>query len=70
MNSVNMHEVEIHLCQLVARVQNGETFVIYESGKPIARLIAIDAPEFTPQKRLGFLKGQFKIPDDFDRMGE
>ena len=30
----------------------------------------MDAPEPKKQRRLGFMKGQFTVPDDFDRMGQ
>ncbi|PFG07871.1 MULTISPECIES: type II toxin-antitoxin system Phd/YefM family antitoxin [unclassified Marinobacter] len=70
MESVNMHEAKTRLSQLVARAQKGEAFIIAKAGKPVARVTAIDAPEFAQQKRVGFLKGQLNIPDDFDRMGQ
>ncbi len=69
MESVNMHEAKTRLSQLVAQVAQGESFVIANAGKPIAKVTAIDSPESGKQKRLGFLTGQFKIPDDFDRIG-
>jgi len=30
----------------------------------------IDSPAPEQQKRLGFLAGEFRVPDDFDRMAE
>jgi antitoxin (DNA-binding transcriptional repressor) of toxin-antitoxin stability system len=44
--------------------------VIAKAGKPVARVTAIDSPEPEEQKRLGFLAGEFTVPDDFDRMGQ
>lgn len=70
MESVNMHEAKTRLSQLVARAQDGESFIIAKAGKPVARVTAIDSPEPAQQKRIGFLAGQLVIPDDFDRMGE
>ena len=70
MESVNMHEAKTRLSQLVARAEKGEAFIIAKAGKPVARVSAIDSPESGQQKRLGFLSGQFKVPDDFDRMAE
>ena len=70
MESVNMHEAKTRLSQLVARVQEGESFIIARAGKPVARVTAIDSPEPSQQQRIGFLAGQLVIPDDFDRMGE
>jgi prevent-host-death family protein len=70
MESINIHEAKTRLSQLLARAAKGEGFIIAKAGKPIARVTAIDSPEPGQQKRLGFLEGQFNIPDDFDRMGE
>ncbi len=70
MESINIHEAKTRLSQLLAKVAKGEGFIIAKAGKPIARVTAIDSPEPGQQKRLGFLEGQFTIPDDFDRMGE
>jgi len=70
MESVNMHEAKTRLSQLVARAQQGESFIIAKAGKPLVRVTAIDSPEPSQQRRIGFLAGQLKIPDDFDRMGE
>ncbi|MFD2190948.1 type II toxin-antitoxin system Phd/YefM family antitoxin [Pistricoccus aurantiacus] len=70
MEIVNMHEAKTRLSQLVEKAAKGEPFIIAKAGKPVARVTAIDSPEPGKQKRLGFLKGQFQIPEDFDRMGE
>lgn len=69
MKSVNMHEAKTRLSQLVARVEQGEGFIIAKAGKPVARVVAIDSPAPEQQQKLGFLAGQFTVPDDFDRMG-
>lgn len=68
MTTVNIHEAKTHLSRLVARVARGESFVIAKAGKPLARVIPIDAKE-SPKDRLGFMKGEFKVPKDFDDMG-
>ena len=41
------------------------------SPRPASRwcVVAIDAPEAGTRRRLGFLAGQFSVPDDFDRIG-
>lgn len=69
MELINMHEAKTRLSQLVAKVAEGESFIIAKAGKPVAKVTAIDSPEPDQQKRLGFLSGQFKVPDDFDRIG-
>jgi prevent-host-death family protein len=70
MEIVNMHEAKTRLSQLVDKASKGEPFIIARAGKPIARVSAIEAPEPGSARRLGFLKGQIKVPEDFDRMAE
>ncbi|WP_338355700.1 type II toxin-antitoxin system prevent-host-death family antitoxin [uncultured Marinobacter sp.] len=70
MKSINMHEAKTRLSQLVARVAKGEGFIIAKAGKPVARVTAYDSPEIGQQKRIGFMAGEFTVPDDFDRMGQ
>lgn len=68
MRTVNMHEAKTHLSRLVAAAANGEPFIIARAGKPVVKVVALDAP--TPAKRrLGFLAGEISVPHDFDRMG-
>jgi prevent-host-death family protein len=70
MESVNMHEAKTRLSQLVARAAKGEAFIIAKAGKPVARVTAYDSPEKSQQKRIGFMAGEFRVPGDFDRMGQ
>ena len=65
-----MHDAKTRLSQLVARAQQGEGFIIAKAGKPLVRVTAIDSPESSQQKRIGFLPGQYNVPDDFNRLGE
>ena len=66
--TVNMHEAKTHLSRLVERAIEGEDIVIARSGKPLVRLVPVEQPVVDTSKRLGFLRGQFKVPDDFDTM--
>jgi len=68
MTVVNIHEAKTHLSRLMEQVAGGDAVVIAKAGKPVAKLTAIDAP--VTHKRLGFLSGEVRVPDDFDRMGE
>ena len=64
MKTVNMHEAKTHLSKLVAAAVAGEPFVIAKAGKP---LVKVEPLEDKPKpRRLGFLEGQFKVPDDLD----
>jgi prevent-host-death family protein len=69
MQTVNIHEAKTHLSRLVDQAAKGEPFVIAKAGKPLVKVVALDAPEAGQVKRLGFMAGQIAVPDDFDRMG-
>lgn len=69
MRTVNIHEAKTQLSRLVDEAAKGEPFVIAKAGKPLVKVMALDAPEAGERKRLGFLAGQISVPDDFDRMG-
>ncbi len=68
MRTVNMHEAKTHLSRLVAAAAAGEPFVIARAGKPLVKVIAVDAPAAGTERRLGFMEGQVAIPEDFDRV--
>lgn len=69
MKKVNIHEAKTHLSRLVDAAVKGEPFVIAKAGKPLVKVTAIDTPADRASKRLGFMAGRIKVPDDFDRMG-
>ena len=69
MRTVNMHEAKTHLSRLVEKAAQGEPFVIARAGKPLVKVVAVDAPEPGAASRTGFLQGQISVPPDFDRMG-
>ena len=56
MRSYNIHEAKTHLSRLIDRAAKGESFVIAKAGKPLVKVVAIDAPT-TQKKRRGFLAG-------------
>ena len=68
MRTVNIHEAKTHLSRLVARAAQGEPFIIAKAGKPLVKVVPLDAPSSGKVKRLGFMEGQIKVPDDFDTM--
>ena len=70
MTTIDLHEAEANLARLVDRAADGETFVIAKDGKPVVKLVPADAPQPTAKRRIGFLKGQISVPDDFDTMGQ
>ena len=68
MRTVNMHEAKTHLSRLVQRAANGEPFIIAKAGKPLVKVVPLDASTEKKLSRIGFMKGQIKVPDDFDTM--
>ncbi|MDR2112969.1 MAG: type II toxin-antitoxin system prevent-host-death family antitoxin [Candidatus Accumulibacter sp.] len=68
MQTYNIHEAKTHLSRLVEQAVRGEPFVIAKAGKPLVKVVALDAAETKPKNRIGFLKGQLQVPDDFDTM--
>jgi prevent-host-death family protein len=64
-----IHEAKAQLSRLVERAARGESFVISKAGKPMVKVIAVDAPEASQRKRFGFMAGQVKVPADFNTMG-
>jgi prevent-host-death family protein len=68
MQTYDIHEAETHLSSLVEQAMRGEPFVIAKAGKPLVKVVALDAAETKPKSRIGFLKGQLRVPDDFDTM--
>ena len=69
MRTVNMHEAKTQLSRLVADAAAGEPFIIARAGKPLVKVVAVDAPAVGAMSRLGFMAGQVTIPEDFDRIG-
>ena len=68
MITVNIHEAKTHLSKLVDRAAKGEPFIIAKAGKPLVKVVALDAP--SAPRRLGFMEGEIKVPDDFNTMFE
>jgi prevent-host-death family protein len=69
MRTINIHEAKTHLSRLVEQAAKGEPFVIAKAGKPVVKVVPLDAPVAGQVRRLGFLAGRISVPDDFDRMG-
>jgi prevent-host-death family protein len=66
MRTVNIHEAKTHLSRLIEAAAKGEPFIIAKAGKPLVKVVPIDAP--VAPRRLGFMRGAVTVPDDFDTM--
>jgi prevent-host-death family protein len=69
METVNMHEAKTHLSKLVEKAVKGEPFIIARAGKPLVQVVALEAEPKKEVKRIGFMKGQMVLPDDFKEFG-
>lgn len=65
MSQVNIHQAKTHLSRLVKEAAKGKEIVIAISGKPAARLVALEAAPVKMRKP-GRLKGKIRIGSDFD----
>ncbi len=70
METVNIHEAKTHLSRLIQKAVDGEPFIIAKAGKPLVKVTAVEKAPIDTSRRLGFMRGQMKIPDDFDTMGQ
>lgn len=64
MDTVNIYEAKTQLSKLVDQAAQGKDVIISRSGKPVARLTALDKP--AGRIRFGVLKGKVKVREDFD----
>jgi len=67
--TVNIHEAKTHLSRLVEQAAKGEPFMIAKAGKQLVKVSALYNSTGDQIRRLGFLSGHIKVPDDFDSMG-
>lgn len=61
---VNVREAKTNLSRLLEKVRQGEEVVIGKGGRPVARLVPIEAPRV--RREPGSARGTFRMSDDFD----
>ena len=64
MKTVSVHEAKTHLSKLLRRVLSGEEVVITTSGRPIAKLVAIETVR--ARRAAGLDAGKGRISVDFN----
>ena len=69
MLTVNIHDAKTQLSKLVELAAQGESFIIAKAGKPMVKVVPLGKAEAGTATRLGFMAGEFSVPDDFDQMG-
>ena len=65
MRTYNIHEAKTNLSRLMDEVENGEPFTSPRPGSPWPRCFRSRASKKKPQKRIGFMKGMYTLPDNF-----
>lgn len=68
MRTFNIHEAKTHLSRLVDEVEKGEPFIIAKAGKPKAQVVPISLSKKMTKKRIGFMKGMYRLPDNFEEI--
>jgi prevent-host-death family protein len=72
-----IHAAKTQLSRLVARAQRGEEIVIARGARPVARLVALDAPRV--KREFGAMRGRARVtraffdalpPDELAAWGE
>ena len=62
MAAYNIYEAKTNFSALVEKASSGEEVVIAKAGRPVLKLVPIDAEEQRPYRRPdpGFAKGEFR----------
>ena len=69
MLTINIHDAKTQLSRLVERAAHGEAFIIAKAGKPMVKVVPLEPVEAGTSSRVGFMAGEFSVPEDFDQMG-
>jgi prevent-host-death family protein len=64
MDQVNLYDAKTQLSRLVDRAAAGEEIIIAKGGRPMARLVPLEAR--SAPRRLGHLSGKVRVAADFD----
>jgi prevent-host-death family protein len=62
-----MHEAKSQLSRLVELAEGGEEVVIQRSGRPVARIVAMERRRPVAEA-FGALRGEIHLADDFDEL--
>jgi prevent-host-death family protein len=68
MKTVNLHAAKTHLSRLVEDAIAGEDIVIAKGGRPLVRLVPLDAER--RRRSFGSLKGKIWMSEDFNDLGD
>ena len=60
----------VAVCDVEPVMMKDALDIVAKAGKPMVKVIPLNAREPSRIKRFGFMAGQINVPADFDRMGE
>lgn len=66
MQTVNVHEAKTQLSRFIDQATLGESIIIARAGRPVARLVPLEAAK--PSRQLGLGKALYILPADFDAL--
>jgi antitoxin (DNA-binding transcriptional repressor) of toxin-antitoxin stability system len=66
MTAVNIQEIDRGSVGYLRRVEQGKTLLVLHDERPVAGIKPVPPPLTLPRP-FGLCKGQFTVPDDFDR---
>jgi len=69
MRLIDLRDAQRRLPELVEQAARGQPFLIAQAGKARVKVLPLSASDARKVSRIGFLAGEFAVPDDFDRMG-
>ena len=70
MQTVTMVQAQSQLADLIEAAAKGEPFLIADEGKRLLKITVVEEPAVgRTVRRIGFMEGEIKVPDDFDTMG-
>ncbi|MBS0640623.1 MAG: type II toxin-antitoxin system prevent-host-death family antitoxin [Proteobacteria bacterium] len=66
MPTVNLHAANAHFARLVDEAAAGAEIIVARAGKPVTKLVSLQAPKTAAKRQLGALTGVIAVPPDFD----
>ncbi len=66
MQTVNIHEAKTQLSRFIDQATLGESIIIARAGRPVARLVPLEAVKKT--RLLGLGKLTYSLPANFDTL--
>ena len=66
MQTVNIHEAKTQLSRFIDQATMGESIIIARAGRPVARLMPLEAVKKT--RALGLGKAIYSLPTSFDTL--